>query len=152
MVCRQRDTGCIFMIKKSPTTLHNAYYKNQEGNVVPAQNPLQLDENGTLPHKLYYFVDVDDPEDRYTAQLKCRYGNAVAPELIFQDLPYFQEQAKTDPITAIVSDNLFIDGQFNIGLQFDDRGQGAGFVLPTFPQLPIAGLSWQFLRTCLKSS
>ncbi|MGL9688594.1 MAG: hypothetical protein ACR5K6_02370 [Wolbachia sp.] len=94
----------------------------------------------------YYFVDVDDPKDRYTAQLKCRYGNAVAPELIFQDLPYFQEQAKADPITAVVPDNLFIDGQFNIGLQIDDRGQGAGFVLPTFPQLPIAGLSWQFLR------
>ncbi|WP_395463562.1 hypothetical protein [Wolbachia endosymbiont of Cantharis cryptica] len=135
-----------FYDKKSPTTLRSAYYKNQEGNVVPAPNPLQLDENGALPHKLYYFVDVDDPEDRYTVEMKCRYGNAVVPELIFQDLPYFQEQAKSDPITAVVSDNLFIDGQFNIGIKIDDRGQGAGYVLPAFPQLPIAGLSWQFLR------
>ncbi|MDR2978719.1 MAG: hypothetical protein LBU56_04975 [Rickettsiales bacterium] len=131
---------------KNPATLRNAYYKNQEGNVVPAPNPLQLDENSALPHKLYYFVDVDDPEDRYTVELKCRYGNAVAPELVFQDLPYFQEPAKSDPANAVISDNLFIDGQFNIGLQIDDRGQGAGYVLPTFSQLPIAGLSWQFLR------
>ncbi|WP_341816696.1 hypothetical protein [Wolbachia endosymbiont (group A) of Agelastica alni] len=135
-----------FYDKRSPTTLRHAYYKNQEGNTVPAPNPLQLDENGALPHKLYYFVDVDDPEDRYTVELKCRYGNAVAPELIFQDLPYFQEQQRADPVTAVLSDNLFIDGQFNIGLQIDDRGQGAGYVLPNFSQLPIAGLSWQFLR------
>ncbi|GFR07190.1 uncharacterized protein TNCT_55271 [Trichonephila clavata] len=135
-----------FYDKRSPTTLRHVYYKNQEGNAVPAPNPLQLDENGALPHKLYYFVDVDDPEDRYTVELKCHYGNAVAPELIFQDLPYFQEQSKADPATAILSDNLFIDGQFNIGLQIDDRRQGAGYILPNFSQLPIAGLSWQFLR------
>lgn len=135
-----------FYDKRSPTTLRHAYYKNQEGNAVPAPNPLQLDENGALPHKLYYFVDVDDPEDRYTVELKCNYGNAVAPELIFQDLPYFQEQQRADPVTAVLSDNLFIDGQFNIGLQIDDRGQGAGYVLPNFQELPIAGLSWQFLR------
>ncbi len=133
-----------FYDKKSPTTLRHAYYKNQEGNAVPAPNPLQLDENGALPHKLYYFVDVDDPEDRYTVELKCHYGNAVAPELIFHDLPYFQEQQRADPATAILSDNLFIDGQFNIGLQIDDR---AGYVSPEFSQVPIAGLSWQFLRS-----
>ncbi|GFQ82730.1 uncharacterized protein TNCT_725251 [Trichonephila clavata] len=136
-----------FYDKRSPTTLRHAYYKNQEGNAVPAPNPLQLDENGALPHKLYYFVDVDDPEDRYTVELKCHYGNAVAPELIFQDLPYFQEQQRADPATAILSDNLFIDGQFNIGLQIDDRGHGPGYVSPEFSQVPIAGLSWQFLRS-----
>ncbi|QVU16164.1 MULTISPECIES: hypothetical protein [unclassified Wolbachia] len=136
-----------FYDKRSPTTLRNAYYKNQEGNVVPAPNPLQLDENGALPHKLYYFVDVDDPEDRYTVELKCNYGNAAAPELIFHDLPYFQEQSKADPATSILSDNLFIDGQFNIGLQINDRGQGSGYVSPEFSQVPIAGLSWQFLRS-----
>ncbi|GFQ68395.1 uncharacterized protein TNCT_97761 [Trichonephila clavata] len=136
-----------FYDKRSPTTLRHAYYKNQEGNAVPAPNPLQLDENGALPHKLYYFVDVDDPEDRYTVELKCNYGNAVAPELIFHDLPYFQEQSKADPAKAILSDNLFIDGQFNIGIQIDDRGHGPGYVSPEFSQVPIAGLSWQFVRT-----
>ncbi|UVW84520.1 hypothetical protein [Wolbachia endosymbiont of Aedes albopictus] len=136
-----------FYDKKSPTTLRHAYYKNQEGNTVPAPNPLQLDENGALPHKLYYFVDVDDPEDRYTVELKCRYGNALAPELIFHDLPYFQEQSKSDTATAILSDNLFIDGQFNIGIQIDDRGHGPGYVSHEFSQVPIAGLSWQFLRS-----
>ncbi|OAL99158.1 hypothetical protein [Wolbachia endosymbiont of Dactylopius coccus] len=136
-----------FYDKRSPTTLRHAYYKNQEGNAVPAPNPLQLDENGALPHKLYYFVDVDDSEDRYTVELKCNYGNAVAPELIFQDLPYFQEQQRADPVTAVLSDNLFIDGQFNIGLQIDDRGQGPGYVSPEFSQVPIAGLSWQFLKS-----
>ncbi|WP_264338223.1 hypothetical protein [Wolbachia endosymbiont (group A) of Cheilosia soror] len=136
-----------FYDKRSPTTLRHAYYKNQEGNAVPAPNPLQLDENGALPHKLYYFVDVDDPEDRYTVELKCHYGNAVAPELIFHDLPYFQEQSKADPATSILSDNLFIDGQFNIGIQIDDRGQESGYVSPEFSQVPIAGLSWQFLRS-----
>ncbi|WP_250295555.1 hypothetical protein [Wolbachia endosymbiont of Oedothorax gibbosus] len=136
-----------FYDKRSPTTLRHAYYKNQEGNAVPAPNPLQLDENGALPHKLYYFVDIDDSDDRYTVELKCHYGNAVAPELIFQDLPYFQEQQRADPVTAVLSDNLFIDGQFNIGLQIDDRGQGPGYVLPEFSQVPIAGLSWQFLRS-----
>lgn len=136
-----------FYDKKSPTTLRNAYYKNKEGNVVPAPNPLQLDENGALPHKLYYFVDVDDPEDRYIVELKCCYGNAAAPEIVFTDLPYFQEQRSADPTNAIISDNLFIDGQFNIGLQIDDRGQGPGYVSPLFSQVPIAGLSWQFVRT-----
>ncbi|WP_264337315.1 hypothetical protein [Wolbachia endosymbiont (group B) of Dolichovespula media] len=135
-----------FYDKKSPTTLRNAYYKNKEGNVVPAPNPLQLDENGALPHKLYYFVDVDDSEDRYIVELKCCYGNAAAPEIVFTDLPYFQEQRKADPTSAIISDNLFIDGQFNIGLQIDDRGQGPGYVSPLFSQVPIAGLSWQFFR------
>lgn len=66
-----------FYDKKSPTTPHNVYYKNQEGNVVPAPNSLQLDENGALSHKLYYFVDLDDPEDRYIVELKCCYGNAA---------------------------------------------------------------------------
>lgn len=136
-----------FYDKKSPTTLRNAYYKNKEGNVVPAPNPLQLDENGALPHKLYYFVDVDDPEDRYIVELKCCYGNAAAPEIVFTDLPYFQEQRSADPTSAIISDNLFIDGQFNIGLQIDDRGQGPGYVSPLFSQVPIAGLSWQFVRS-----
>lgn len=136
-----------FYDKKSPTTLRNAYYKNTKGDFVPAPNPLQLDENGALPHKLYYFVDVDDPEDRYVAELKCCYGNAAAPELVFDNLPYFQEPQKADPTSAIISDNLFIDGQFNIGLQIDDRGRGPGYVLPQFSQVPIAGLSWQFVRT-----
>ncbi|WP_353280247.1 hypothetical protein [Wolbachia endosymbiont (group B) of Silvanus unidentatus] len=136
-----------FYDKKSPTTLRHAYYKNQAGNVVPAPNPLQLDENGALPHKLYYFVDVDDPEDRYIVELKCCYGNAAAPEIVFTDLPYFQEQRSADSTSAIISDNLFIDGQFNIGLQIDDRGQGPGYVSPLFSQVPIAGLSWQFVRT-----
>ncbi|RDD34968.1 hypothetical protein Wcon_00931 [Wolbachia endosymbiont of Cylisticus convexus] len=136
-----------FYDKKSPTTLRNAYYKNKEGNVVPAPNPLQLDENGALPHKLYYFVDIDDPEDRYIVELKCCYGNAAAPETVFTDLPYFQEQRSADPTSAIISDNLFIDGQFNIGLQIDDRGQGPGYVSPLFSQVPIAGLSWQFVRS-----
>ncbi|WP_353281206.1 hypothetical protein [Wolbachia endosymbiont (group B) of Horisme vitalbata] len=136
-----------FYDKKSPTTLRHDYYKNKEGNVVPAPNPLQLDENGTLPHKLYYFVDVDDPEDRYIVELKCCYGNAAVPEIVFQDLPYFQEQRSADPTSAIISDNLFIDGQFNIGLQIDDRGQGPGYVLPQFSQVPIARLSWQFVRS-----
>lgn len=136
-----------FYDKKSPTTLRNAYYKNKEGTVVPAPNPLQLDENGALPHKLYYFVDVDDPEDRYIVELKCCYGNAAAPEIVFTDLPYFQEQRSADPTSAIISDNLFIDGQFNIGLRIDDRGQGAGYVSPLFSQVPIAGLSWQFVRS-----
>ena len=136
-----------FYDKKSPTTLRHAYHKNKEGNVVPAPNPLQLDENGALPHKLYYFVDVDDPEDRYIVELKCCYGNAAAPEIVFTDLPYFQEQRSADPTSAIISDNLFIDGQFNIGLQIDDRGQGPGYVSPLFSQVPIAGLSWQFVRS-----
>ncbi|MFP3023456.1 MAG: hypothetical protein ACEY3K_11375, partial [Wolbachia sp.] len=109
-------------------------------------NPLQLDENGALPHKIYYFVDVDDPEDRYIVELKCCYGNAAAPEIVFDNLPYFQTQRSADPISAVISDNLFIDGQFNIGLQIDDRGQGPGYVLPEFSQVPIAGLSWQFFR------
>ncbi|QXY86485.1 hypothetical protein GZ064_00045 [Wolbachia endosymbiont of Diaphorina citri] len=135
-----------FYDKKSPKTLRNVYHKDSKGNVVPAPNPLQLDENGALPHKLYYFVDVDDPEDRYIVELKCCYGNAAAPEIVFQDLPYFQEQRSADPTSAIISDNLFIDGQFNIGLQIDDRGQGPGYVLPQFSQVPIAGLSWQFFR------
>ncbi|WP_143689483.1 hypothetical protein [Wolbachia endosymbiont of Nilaparvata lugens] len=99
-----------------------------------------------MPHKIYYFVDVDDPEDRYIAELKCCYGNAAAPETVFTDLPYFQTQRSADPISAVISDNLFIDGQFNIGLQIDDRGQGPGYVLPQFSQVPIAGLSWQFFR------
>ncbi|WP_353279112.1 hypothetical protein [Wolbachia endosymbiont (group B) of Longitarsus flavicornis] len=106
------------------------YHKDSKGNVVPAPNPLQLDENGALPHKLYYFVDVDDPEDRYIAELKCCYGNAAAAEIVFDNLPYFQEPQKANPISAVISDNLFIDGQFNIGLQIDDRGHGPGYVLP----------------------
>uniref|UniRef100_A0A3B0IVV8 Uncharacterized protein n=1 Tax=Wolbachia endosymbiont of Aleurodicus dispersus TaxID=1288877 RepID=A0A3B0IVV8_9RICK len=100
-----------------------------------------------MPHKLYYFVDVDDPEDRYIVELKCCYGNAAAPEIVFTDLPYFQEQRSPNSSSAIISDNLFIDGQFNIGLQIDDRGQGPGYVLPQFSQVPIAGLVWQFMRT-----
>lgn len=135
-----------FYDKKSPTTLRNAYYKNQEGTVVPAPNPLQLDENGALPHKLYYFVDVDDKGDRYTVELKCRYGNSVAPELVFNDLPYFQEQHGDSLETNILSDNLFIDGQFNIGLQIDDRGEGDGYLSHDFSHVPVAGFSWQFIR------
>ncbi|WP_341816007.1 hypothetical protein [Wolbachia endosymbiont (group B) of Idaea biselata] len=38
-------------------------------------------------------------------------------------------------------------GSLYIGLQIDDRGQGPGYVLPQFSQVPIAGLSWQFLRS-----
>ena len=135
-----------FCDKKSPTTLRNVYHKDQEGKAVPAPNPLQLDENGAIPYKLYYFIDVNNPEDRYTVELKCRYGNTVAPELVFHDLPYFQEQSKADSTATILSDNLFIDGQFNIGLEIDDGGRGAGYVSPEFLHVPIAGLSWQFVR------
>ncbi|MGL9726522.1 MAG: hypothetical protein ACR5KV_08450 [Wolbachia sp.] len=46
----------------------------------------------------------------------------------------------------ILSDNLFIDGQFNVGLQIDDKGEGSGYVSHDFSHMSVTGLSWQFIR------